>query len=105
MKKWLMLIALLLPVTAQAAFNVQEVTSGENKAWLVREPVPPVFTLKLAFKGAGSAHDEKGREGRANFAAQLFTEGAVNTTRRHLKENWSAMPCALACIPMRITCM
>lgn len=76
MKKWLMLIALLLPVTAQAAFNVQEVTSGENKAWLVREPVPPVFTLKLAFKGAGSAHDEKGREGRANFAAQLFTEGA-----------------------------
>ncbi len=63
--------------TAAYAADVQEITTQSGiKAWLVEDRSLPVFAVKIAFTGAGSAYDPEGREGRATMAAALLTEGA-----------------------------
>lgn len=61
---------------AQAA-RVQEVVSDKGfKAWLVEEHSTPLFSVRVAFKGAGFAYDPDGKEGRASMTAALLLEGA-----------------------------
>lgn len=79
MKKLIVLAAfMLLAVTAvpAKAMTIEPVVSPSGiKAWLVREHAVPLVALSYAFHG-GSAQDETGKAGAANFAADLLDEGA-----------------------------
>lgn len=72
-------ILLLLPLSVQAeTAKVQEVVAPQSgiTAWLVEDTTLPMFSLRLAFTGAGAISDETGREGRAAMASDLLLEGA-----------------------------
>jgi zinc protease len=61
---------------AFAAKNVERVVSpGGIEAWLVRDTSVPLLSLEFSFRG-GAALDPAGKEGRADFTADLMTEGA-----------------------------
>lgn len=63
------------------AIDVQEVkTSSGLSAWLVEDYHVPVIEVVIAFKGAGSASDVAGKEGRATMLAQMLTEGTKQQT-------------------------
>lgn len=72
---------LILPLCLWAipamATPVQEIkTPGGFTAWLIEERAVPALAVTVAFKEAGSARDEAGKEGRAALLAQLLLEGA-----------------------------
>lgn len=47
-----------------------------SEAWLVQGHDVPMISVKMAFRDAGGTSDIKGKEGRAQMAAALLTEGA-----------------------------
>lgn len=68
---------LLFCCSASYAAPVQEVkTPGGFTAWLIEEHTVPAIAVSVAFKEAGSARDEPGKEGRVALLAQLMLEGA-----------------------------
>ncbi|MBI3452902.1 MAG: insulinase family protein [Rhodospirillales bacterium] len=67
--------------TAQAAADPERVVSpGGIEAWLVRDPTLPIVAVEFSFRG-GSALDPAGKEGLAQLAANLLTEGAGDLDR------------------------
>jgi zinc protease len=60
--------------------NIQIVKSaGGIEAWLVEEHAVPMLAVRFAVDG-GSAQDPAGKEGGANFVAQMLDEGAGDLT-------------------------
>ncbi|MFT6451478.1 MAG: zinc protease [Halocynthiibacter sp.] len=72
----ILLMAIALTTPAQAAVEIQEVTSpGGLSAWLTEEHSIPFVALELRFKG-GSSLDPKGARGATSLMASLLEEGA-----------------------------
>jgi zinc protease len=77
---------LLMPAPALAA-DVQEITTPSGiRAWLVEDHSLPLLAVQLRFTESGSAHDPKGKEGRANMASALLGEGAGELDARAFSE-------------------
>ncbi len=60
---------------ALATKITQVVSPGGIRAWLVQEPLIPMISMQVAWRG-GSALDPAGREGTANMVSGLLDEGA-----------------------------
>lgn len=89
MKNRRLIFALCLCLFSQAvhAVEVQEVISKEGvKAWLVEEHAVPLVAVRMVFTDSGYAQDAPGKEGRANLAAALLTEGAGDMDARAFNE-------------------
>lgn len=70
------LIALLMPLAAQAT-TVETTRIGHGvKAWYLENPAVPVVHVILSFEGAGSVSDPADKAGLAQLAANMLTEGA-----------------------------
>ena len=68
--------AVLAALPAQAAVEIQEVTSpGGIEAWLVEERSIPFAALEIRFRG-GTSLDAPGKEGATNLMMALLEEGA-----------------------------
>lgn len=69
-------LALLAALPAQAAVEIQEVTSpGGIRAWLVEERSIPFAAIEIRFRG-GASLDPEGKEGATNLMMALIEEGA-----------------------------
>ncbi len=69
-------VALVLAAPAQAAVEIQEVTSpGGIDAWLVEERSIPFAAIEIHFRG-GTSLDLPGKEGATNLMAALLEEGS-----------------------------
>ena len=69
-------VALILAAPAQAAVEIQEVTSpGGIEAWLVEERSIPFAAIEIRFRG-GTSLDLPGKEGATNLMVALLEEGA-----------------------------
>jgi zinc protease len=69
-------VALVVTAPAQAAIEIQEVTSpGGFKAWLVEEHSIPFVAIELRFRG-GASLDAPGKRGAINLMTGLLEEGA-----------------------------
>ena len=69
-------VAVFLALPAQAAVEIQEVTSpGGIKAWLVEERSIPFAAIEIRFSG-GTSLDLPGKEGATNLMMGLLEEGA-----------------------------
>jgi len=69
-------ITLFFSFPALAA-PVQEVkTKAGLTAWLVEEHSQPLIAVNIAFRDAGRAYDQDGKEGRAAIVSALLMEGA-----------------------------
>jgi zinc protease len=72
----LVFLSLLFTLPANAAMEVQQVTSPSGLvAWFVRDPTIPVVAVELSI-GGGAIADPAGKEGLAVLATDLLTEGA-----------------------------
>jgi zinc protease len=70
------LIVVVLALPAQAALDIQEVTSpGGVKAWLLEENSIPFVALEIRFKG-GTSLDVAGKRGAVFMMSGLLEEGA-----------------------------
>lgn len=70
-------LALLSPLHAQAALEVKTERLGHGvKAWYAESHTVPVVDILISFDGAGYASDPAGKEGRAQLAALMLTQGA-----------------------------
>jgi zinc protease len=70
-------IFLCLFATPALAAPVQEVkTKAGLTAWLVEEHSQPLIAVNIAFRDAGRAYDQDGKEGRAAMVSSLLMEGA-----------------------------
>jgi zinc protease len=79
-------LALLVAVPAQAAVEIQEVTSpGGIEAWLVEERSIPFAAIEIRFRG-GSSLDVPGKEGATNLMMALLEEGAGDLDSRGFAE-------------------
>jgi len=68
--------AVVLAIPAQAAVEIQEVTSpGGIDAWLVEERSIPFAAIEIRFRG-GTSLDLPGKEGATNLMMALLEEGA-----------------------------
>lgn len=80
----LLLLTLLIGFTtlhtsqAQSVLKTHTVTSPKYgiTAWLVEDHTLPLFTLKFAFQGAGSAQDTHAKQGLAQLMSNTLDEGA-----------------------------
>ncbi len=78
------LVALYAPAT-YGVVNVQEVTSpGGIKAWFVQDTKSQVISMHFAFR-SGDVMDTKGKEGTADLAADMLTEGAGDLNHREFE--------------------
>jgi zinc protease len=69
-------LAFLVALPAQAAVEIQEVTSpGGIEAWLVEERSIPFAAIEIRFRG-GTSLDVDGKEGAVNLMTGLLEEGA-----------------------------
>ena len=68
-------IAAVLPASA---VEIQRVTAGGVEAWLVEDHANPILSLRIGFRGAGSAADPAEKGGLARMTAALLDEGAGN---------------------------
>lgn len=69
-------IVLLFAATPARAVDVARVKSpGGIEAWLVRDTLNPILSLRFVFRG-GAALDPAGKEGLARMTAALLDEGA-----------------------------
>jgi zinc protease len=60
--------------------NIQTVKSAAGiEAWLVQDRAVPMLALRFAFDG-GSSQDPAGKDGAANFVAQILDQGAGDLT-------------------------
>lgn len=74
-RRALALLALLLPLSAQA-MSVERVVSPLGiEAWLVQDHANPIIAVELAFEG-GAALDPAAKSGLAEMTASLLDEGA-----------------------------
>ncbi len=92
MKKiYAFLFIIFFSFQANAATHVDELSSGGVKAWVIKDNSLPIIAVKIAFKGAGYAHDPAGKQGIANFVSGTLNEGAgeydSQTFQRMLDEN------------------
>ena len=92
MKKiYVFLFVIFFSFSANAAAKVEELSSGGVKAWMIKDNSLPIIAVKIAFKGAGYAHDPAGKQGIANFVSGTLNEGAgeydSQTFQRMLDEN------------------
>lgn len=72
----LVLVLLVAAASPAAAMKIERVVSpGGIEAWLVRDAMVPMIALEFTFRG-GAALDPAGKEGRAQMAMDLLTEGA-----------------------------
>jgi zinc protease len=79
-------LALLVAVPAQAAVEIQEVTSpGGIEAWLVEERSIPFAAIEIRFRG-GTSLDVPGKEGATNLMMALLEEGAGDLDSRGFAE-------------------
>lgn len=87
----LFLFVILFSSPAFAAAKVEQISSGGVKAWVIKDNTLPIVAVKIAFKGAGYAHDPEGKQGLANFVSGTLNEGAgeydSQTYQRLLDEN------------------
>ena len=74
-KLYTFLFVIFFAFNAQAG-KVDEISSGGVKAWVLKDNTLPVIAVKIAFKGAGFAHDPAGKQGVANFVSGTLNEGA-----------------------------
>ena len=66
-------VAAVLPA---AAVEIQRVRAGGVEAWLVEDHANPILSLRIGFRGAGSAADPADKGGLARMTAALLDEGA-----------------------------
>jgi zinc protease len=73
-----LLLISCIPAQAEERFlDIQEVTSKSGiKAWLVEDRSLPIISVKFSFKGAGSIHDGKDKQGLARILSNTMDEGA-----------------------------
>ncbi|MFZ4761670.1 MAG: M16 family metallopeptidase [Alphaproteobacteria bacterium] len=91
----LVMIACVYSQTAEAAPNIQKVTTPAGlQLWLVSSPRVPVIALSFSFKG-GMIYDPPGKEGLAYMATALLDQGAgeldTESFNRRLTENSISM--------------
>ncbi|MCP1660095.1 M16 family metallopeptidase [Neisseria perflava] len=66
----------LLPLSAQAAVDIQRWTTAEGtQILLVERHENPIVDMEVNFKGAGSAFNPQGKSQVAEFTAALLTDG------------------------------
>lgn len=76
MRLFAFVVAMLLPLQAAQATDIQEVkTAGGLTAWLVESHSLPMISVQVAFRG-GSSYDPENKSGLSAFTAALLTEGA-----------------------------
>jgi len=92
MKKYLLLILLPLILFAEQALSspeqdIKEIyTINSYRIWLLESAELPIVNVKIAFKGAGAAFDESGKEGTAFLLSQMLLEGAGNFESQDFKK-------------------
>lgn len=70
-------IASLSAAPAMAAVKIEEVKSASGiTAWLVRDRLNPIVSMRVLIRNGGAVLDPNGKEGLARFTAALFDEGA-----------------------------
>ncbi len=75
-------VVLLFAATPARAVDVVRVKSpGGIEAWLVRDTLNPILSLRFVFRG-GAALDPAGKEGLARMTAALLDEGAGDMDAR-----------------------
>ena len=84
-------VFLVLFAAPASATQVDVVRAGGVKAWVIKDNSLPIIAVKIAFKNAGYAHDEAGKQGIGNFVAGTLNEGAgewdSQTFQKLLDEN------------------
>lgn len=74
--KTLILALAVLPLTAQAAVNIQRWKTKEGtQILLVEHHENPIVDMAVSFKGAGSAFDPQNKSEVSEFTAALLTSG------------------------------
>jgi len=68
------------------AVKVQETESGGIKSYLLSEHSNPLISISFIFRHSGAAYDKENRQGTAQMAAQLLTEGAGDYDEKTFKE-------------------
>jgi len=68
-------VAVLLAPAARAVTVERVVSAGGVEAWLVRDHLNPIISVRFAFRG-GAALDPAGKDGLANMVSALLDEGA-----------------------------
>ncbi|HUT51499.1 MAG TPA: pitrilysin family protein [Alphaproteobacteria bacterium] len=64
-------------IPASAAVTVEEVKSKSGlTAWLVRDRLNPIISMRVLMRNGGAVLDPNGKEGLARFTASLLDEGA-----------------------------
>jgi len=76
MKPTLLTLALLLPLSVQAATDIQRWRNRDGtQILLVERHENPIIDLEVSFKGAGSVANPDGKSQVAEFTAALLTDG------------------------------
>ena len=76
MKPTLFALALLLPLSVQAATDIQRWRNRDGtQILLVERHENPIIDLEVSFKGAGSVANPDGKSQVAEFTAALLTDG------------------------------
>lgn len=76
MKPTLLALALLLPLSVQAATDIQRWRNRDGtQILLVERHENPIIDLEVSFKGAGSVANPDGKSQVAEFTASLLTDG------------------------------
>ena len=76
MKPTLLALALLLPLSVQAATDIQRWRNRDGtQILLVERHENPIIDLEVSFKGAGSVANPDGKSQVAEFTAALLTDG------------------------------
>lgn len=79
-------LALVVALPAQAAVEIQEVTSpGGIEAWLVEERSIPFAAIEIRFRG-GASLDPRGKDGAVNLMMALLEEGAGDMNAQEFAE-------------------
>ena len=69
-------LALILPLSVQAAVNIQRWTTPQGVQVLLAERHEnPIIDMAVSFRGAGNASDPDGKSETAAFTAALLTSG------------------------------
>ena len=73
---FLLFVLAALPAQAAGPKIERVVSPGGIEAWLVRDNSLPLLAIEFAWRGAGSAGDPDGKEGRAAMTTDLLVQGA-----------------------------
>ncbi|KZD11939.1 M16 family metallopeptidase [Oceanibaculum pacificum] len=89
-----LLVAPLLAVQAYAIDIQRVVSPGGIEAWLVEDHTNPIVALEVGFRG-GSASEPAGKEGLAQLATDLLTEGAGDLDSQAFQKRLSDLSISL----------